>query len=282
MRSYADDSALQTALRETHDMALSHTFLVWLAVATMILTITGPFGTYDHFNWLERLAYWGILAPTTFLIANFTATIIVNYLEEHIHSFWLRYIIAGVVAGIPVGIFVWTFGVIIQQVRPYSFHALAELIPLAIMMTLPVTLLFGYHQLKHSAQEDNLVLTSPNIDIIQNELSHVQTPSAFLDRLPKYIGRDLISLNAQDHYIKVVTDKGSTMILLRLSDAISELTSYDGFQTHRSWWVAREHIAQLSKENGRQFLIMSNGVKAPISRTYWKQIKASLKPFTQG
>ncbi len=38
------------------------------------------------------------------------------------------------------------------------------------------------------------------------------------------------------------TDRGSDLILMRLSDALTELKGLEGAQTHRSWWVAAEQL----------------------------------------
>ena len=90
----------------------------------------------------------------------------------------------------------------------------------------------------------------------------------FLERVPVRLGRQLIALEAEDHYLRVHTALGSELILARLSDAVTQLEGYDGLQVHRSWWVAADAVAGLIVQNGRLALRLRNGLIAPVSRTY--------------
>lgn len=90
----------------------------------------------------------------------------------------------------------------------------------------------------------------------------------FLDRLPpKYRGAQLYAVSSEDHYLRVHTDRGEELILMRLTDALRELESADGLQVHRSWWVARDGVAEVSRDDGRQKLILKSGAAAPVSRS---------------
>lgn len=92
---------------------------------------------------------------------------------------------------------------------------------------------------------------------------------SFLDRLPEKLrGADLHAIEAEDHYLRLHTDRGSALILLRLSDAMAELEGIEGARTHRSWWVARSAILGASRGRGRAVLKLKKGLEAPVSRTY--------------
>lgn len=100
------------------------------------------------------------------------------------------------------------------------------------------------------------------------------TPPVFADRLPaKFRGAEILAVSAEDHYLRVHTSAGETMILMRLADAIRELTSLEGLQTHRSWWVARQGLADINKGDGRVTLKLKSGVEAPVSRANLKVVK---------
>lgn len=97
---------------------------------------------------------------------------------------------------------------------------------------------------------------------------------AFLERLPvKYRGAALYAVSSEDHYLRVHTDRGEALILMRLADAVRELDGADGLQTHRSWWVAREGVADTRRSGGRLGLILKSGAEAPVSRTYAKAVR---------
>jgi hypothetical protein len=97
---------------------------------------------------------------------------------------------------------------------------------------------------------------------------------AFADRLPvKFRGAQVFAVSAEDHYLRVHTSLGETMILMRLADAVRELAALEGLQTHRSWWVAKQGLADASKGDGKVTLKLKSGAEAPVSRTYQKAVK---------
>jgi hypothetical protein len=100
------------------------------------------------------------------------------------------------------------------------------------------------------------------------------SPPAFADRLPaKFRAGAIYAVSAEDHYLRVHTSLGETMILMRLADAIRELAALEGLQVHRSWWVARQGLADVSKGEGRVTLKLKSGVEAPVSRANLKVVK---------
>lgn len=98
----------------------------------------------------------------------------------------------------------------------------------------------------------------------------------FADRLPlRMRAADIYAVSAEDHYLRVHTSAGEELILFRLSDAMRELSGIDGLQTHRSWWVARQGLADVSRGDGKLTLKLKSGVEAPVSRTYAPTVRAA-------
>ncbi|HEY0648302.1 LytTR family DNA-binding domain-containing protein [Phenylobacterium sp.] len=94
-------------------------------------------------------------------------------------------------------------------------------------------------------------------------------PPKFLERLPlKLRGAEVWAVEAEDHYLRLHTSKGQDLILLRLADAVTELEGIEGAQVHRSWWVARDAIADARRGDGRATLTLKDGSEVPVSRTY--------------
>jgi hypothetical protein len=81
-------------------------------------------------------------------------------------------------------------------------------------------------------------------------------------------GARIEAVEAEDHYLRVHTDRGAAMILMRLCDAVAELEGLQGSRTHRSWWVARAAVAEAARGRGRAVLTLKCGVTVPVSRTY--------------
>ena len=92
----------------------------------------------------------------------------------------------------------------------------------------------------------------------------------FENRLSKHQSAQLWAISAEDHYLNVQTDQGSELILMRLSDALGELSHRDGVQIHRSHWVARAAIANSSASS----VTLHNGKTLPISRSNAAKAKA--------
>ncbi len=96
----------------------------------------------------------------------------------------------------------------------------------------------------------------------------------FMERLPvKYRGAALYAVSSEDHYLRVHTDRGEEMILMRLADAVRELAGAGGLQTHRSWWVALDGVSDSRKDGGKLVLELKSGGEAPVSRTFQSAVK---------
>ena len=97
---------------------------------------------------------------------------------------------------------------------------------------------------------------------------------AFLQRLPVRLrSAELYAVESEDHYLRVHTSTGQELILMRLADAVRELSGVEGLQTHRSWWVAKQGLADVVKGDGKLTLKLKSGAEAPVSRTYLKTVK---------
>lgn len=107
---------------------------------------------------------------------------------------------------------------------------------------------------------------------LEEETQSAPRHAAFLERLPAGIGTELSHLTMRDHYLEVHTGAGQAMLLIRLSDAVAELADYDGFQIHRSHWVASGAVARLAREGRGLFVELSNGARLPVSRSFRQQV----------
>ncbi len=114
-------------------------------------------------------------------------------------------------------------------------------------------------------------------DPVETHAAAADAPAPkFLDRLPsKLTGGALWAVEAEDHYLRLHTSLGSDLILMRLGDAIAELEGIEGARTHRSWWVARDAVRRVERDDGRVILHLPDGVAAPVSRAYAKLLRAA-------
>lgn len=99
-------------------------------------------------------------------------------------------------------------------------------------------------------------------------------PVRFVERLPaKIMGGVIYAVEAEDHYLRVRTSKGDDLILMRLADAMAELDGIEGAQVHRSWWVAKDGVAEVKRADGRVTLLLKDGAEAPVSRPNVKALR---------
>ena len=92
------------------------------------------------------------------------------------------------------------------------------------------------------------------------------------ERLPEVLGRDIVAISSDLHYLNVYTTLGKTMILGSLkyyADALAE----SGMQVHRANWVAKKHIVKVHVTTADAYCVMTNGLKVGISRNKRKEVK---------
>lgn len=102
----------------------------------------------------------------------------------------------------------------------------------------------------------------------------IPAPPRFMTRLPGNV-TEVLALESEDHYVRVHTPAGSTLLLLRLADAIAELDGVAGARTHRSWWVAREAVSEVVRRDRAVSLRLVNGIEAPVARNAVSELRAT-------
>ena len=119
-------------------------------------------------------------------------------------------------------------------------------------------------------------LTEPAPAVTVAQAAPPVTPPRLCARLPQRLQFAKIkALEAEDHYLRIHTDQGSELILMRLSDAIGELDGLDGARCHRSWWVARGAVVDSMRRGNQAMLSLDIDIDVPVSRTYRPVLKAA-------
>lgn len=83
---------------------------------------------------------------------------------------------------------------------------------------------------------------------------------------------ELLALNAQGHYLRVITTAGEDLILFRFGDAVAEMSEDAGVQVHRSWWVSQTAIDACESVSSKK-LRLGSGLSIPVSRTYQRALE---------
>ena len=113
---------------------------------------------------------------------------------------------------------------------------------------------------------------TPAVDQLPAE---AEPRARFFERLPTEIGRELVYIKTEDHYVEVHTAAGSGRVLVRFADAVDELGEL-GMQVHRCYWVAHGQMAELLTRGHRTLLRLTDDREVPVSRPYLPDVKAVL------
>jgi hypothetical protein len=89
------------------------------------------------------------------------------------------------------------------------------------------------------------------------------------------VGSTVLALKAEDHYVRVFSDRGEKLLLMRISDAIAALGGVEGARVHRSYWVAKSAVERTDSQGRNVTLHLKNGVQVPVSQTYKESARQS-------
>jgi LytTr DNA-binding domain len=241
---------MQFAKRQWSTPRAKHTGAV-LALG-LLLGFLGPFGSQQAFDRPARYAFW--FGLTLFGYACVLVAFVLVEAAPRLARLAApaRIILAALISSVPQTLATaWTFS-LVQPGRRFAPADLAALFVAVLAIQLIFALVaFAVGRPMHAPP---IARSSPK----------------FLDKLPPHLAGDLIALEAQDHYLKVHTDRGAHMMLMRLSDAAAELSEEQGLQVHRGWWVANDAVASAGKSQ----LHLRNGLVVPVSRTYLQAVRS--------
>ncbi len=215
-------------------------------------------------------------------------------------AFWLTVMLTGALIGMAVAMMVKAWGGLARW-------RWAEALAISVLMSVPqtlvviaarslvfdlqvpansgITIMFGFVlficvvmvSLDYAMTKDGRAGPVPFVPQGPASSSPVASPEErFRERLPHGLRTArLLALEAEDHYLRVHTDSGSGLILLRMADAVAELEAVEGAQTHRSWWVARAAVVSSERGSGRATLTLKGGQEVPVSRSFYKGLVAN-------
>lgn len=227
-----------------------------------LLGFLGPFGTYPAFAPPLRYGFW-----IAMVLAGFGAALAARRLVPDTAGArprWVRPALIALVSTLPMTFLVaWVLslvqpGRIVEPARLPALFAAVGTVQLLIVVVL---------LRDERAPAASAAAPAPD--------APAGFPEALLARLPRPLGRDVVALEAEDHYLRVHTAAGSDLILMRLSDAVAAIDARLGLQVHRSWWVASGAIAAVERDGARTQLRLGTGLRVPVGRTYLAAVRAA-------
>ena len=241
--------------------------LIW-AVLTVIVGYAGPFGTYLVLSVVPRMVFWAVIMAAAILCGTgvrafvhgalglrsfavgsvLIAAILALVLPPIVHLVLLVWVTNPAVTS--PGIFEIAVFVFLTSLGVGAYRHATGLIPQTgrpLAMTAP--------------DAAPLAVLAP-VRVASTALSHL------VRRLPADVQGPLISIAVRDHYVDVTTRQGQASLLLRLSDAVREVSPDEGTRVHRSHWVAWDAIEAVEIRDAKMMLRLWGGRHVPVSRTY--------------
>jgi DNA-binding LytR/AlgR family response regulator len=220
------------------------------AAVGFFLAVSGAFGSGGApFGW--RLVYWMSLMLMGGVVGGVIANAFTAWAAMDERPL-LRGVLMSLAIAAPVTLLVWAATTIYTD-SAWRASDIPNYLGPVYLISAAMTLIG--HLLDRPAQTHAAAAEAP--------------PARFLDRLPPRLkGAELHAVAAEDHYLRLYTDRGTDLILMRLSDAVIELEGLEGAQVHRSWWVAKDAVLGAKRGDGRATLAIKGGIEAPVSRRY--------------
>jgi hypothetical protein len=253
-------------------------------VAGVLLAIIGPFGTFERMNTGARFIFWGGAVGIGALIhvPLFYGAAYIGRTRSWPTWAWVTG--SAFVAALPMTFVV--NGIAASLFRGGSMDDAFSLYPLVLAISTPMQWIAyftsGFDKALTPSQEPFAVPTPTHDNAALQSAPLPSAPTAMVRaspllfaRLPARLGKDIICLEMEDHYVRVHTKLGEVMIHLRMSDAVGELGGLEGMLVHRSWWVAREAITGWSRDGKTLLLQLSNGKRVPVARDRQPLVRAA-------
>lgn len=229
-------------------------YFLSLAVATVVLTAAGPFGTQAITGIGWQLLFWGLVV----LISTHLGVASTVLAEQ-----WIA-------PDKPLLIDLTRVALVTLTFSPILWGLLFAVMGFDFEISPDFLVLMQY-----------VAAVSVGVSVIRRGLSGTGGPGYFLAtapvvrqsprlarRLPEEARKPILRLTVRDHFVDVVTAGATHTIRMRFSDAINEMDTVSGYCTHRSHWVAQEAIAEVVRCSGKTSLRLVNGDQVPVSRKF--------------
>lgn len=109
----------------------------------------------------------------------------------------------------------------------------------------------------------------------RSEADATPAPPPILDRLPLDRRGALVALSVEDHYVRIRTERGEGLLLMRLGDAMRETGGVPGLRVHRSHRVATGQVRAVRRRGDGAVLKMTCGPDVPVSRAHLPSLRAA-------
>ena len=243
--------------------------LLLAVVTALVLTALAPWHT-GHLGWPERATQF-LIATLIWELAMVAAA---GHARRRLNATWLDgplgLVLTVAVASVPATSAVAAM-VLLAGGRPGQ-------LPLLYVQSLLLGLVvaFARRGLRQGVGRPAVVAAAAEVPGARPP----DTATAFLRRhAPALAGGRLRALQAEDHYLRIHTDIGSALVLLRLRDAVTELGDGAGWQPHRSFWLAADAGGHVARRGQAWQIVLDTGLAVPVSKSAMPAMRAAGYPY---
>lgn len=254
-----------------------------MAIAALAMALLAPFGM-DAMSFGTRLFVWLVFAIGGYLCFRPVVAGGIALSERTGLPLWLGLALATVLAAFPTTLIVagtlngWRLG----EMR---VDRLAGLYPNVVVVGGLVTALQVLLRRNRIETDESVPVTDgdsgiPSIDaeatspLRADGGASLPDPARLIfDKLPPVLGEDVLYLENEDHYLRVHTDRGDALILMRMGDAAEALRGIDGARVHRGWWVARRAVSGTTRQGRAIRLQLVDGREVPVARSMVEELR---------
>ncbi len=229
--------------------------LATAAAAGLFLGLVGPFGSYLNQSRLTVLGYWIGALLLGAILFGLTLRPAVRLAPRLGVPTLPALAAATVLAAIPMSLLCHALA---MALWPATIHRIGLLVWYGQTLLISAPLACGYAMTAGVSRPSGKAAEPPS--------RSPDATSDLLSRLPSQLGRELLALQMEDHYVRAHTSRGSVLILIPLRQAVAELAGIPGMKIHRSWWVARDAVTGAVQDGRNLRLRLANGLEAPVSR----------------
>ena len=248
--------------------------LVTGTVAAVVLAIIGALNT-DEAVFPVRLAYWLAVVLPGSMLGIFIHTAIATW-GGLADRRWLEISVVAIIIAIPHTFIVIVASMLMFGIGTLSIATVLGFGAIVLMFSFILTTINYISSPPQMPMQTAAPVAGPASGLAAQVaagasplmVGNAVLPTGLADRLPPRFGSGrLIALEAEDHYLRIHTDLGSDIILMRMVDAVALLDTVPGARVHRSWWVARSAVEGSSSIDGRTTLRLATGLAVPVSRS---------------
>lgn len=268
---HASPNAHPLRARTLRGLGIGLSAAVVLAVLGAMNTGQAPFG--------YRLLYWASVILPGSLLGIFVQTAVRAWGALHGRR-WTEIAVVALLVSVP-----HTFMVIVATALFFGLDAITPgvVVFFGLTVLMVALVLTTINHLAAPPAADRFPATAPDVPAVrqveardpQPEIAPAPHDQPSLPALPELIAEKLpvrlrqarlIAIEAEDHYLRVHTDAGSNLVLMRMTDACALLPEAAGARVHRSWWAARAAVETLARREGKAELTLQGGLTVPVSR----------------